>query len=229
MHEHSYYLDQLIQIAVDDGATHIATLHLDSFPIRIGWIEELATRLTDTCVIATVNGIDTACLVFCRDFYLRHRPTMLLSESVQVTPVFRNYIRTCKPNRHSGIGYGFAAFANNLSWYYLPLTKSYNDYGRIADDMIFHLGGTIRLQASTPLGADTTPSLLSRGLLCAVAVGRMLIPVNLRFRLRARFARWFDRLIDQPRNTIEKHYHDAVARELLQSPDAFLDQLRRQS
>lgn len=231
MHEHSYYLDQLIRIAVDDGATHVATLHLDSFPIRMGWIEELATRLTDTCVIATVDRISTACLVFGRDFYLRYRPTMLVSESVQTTPRCRNYFRTFKPIelQHSGIGYGFAAFANDLSWYYLPLTASYNDYGCIYDDMIFHLVGTMSIPASTTLGADTTPSLLSRGLIRAVAVSIMVLPWHLRQRLRWRFARWYDRMIDQPRNAIEKPYHDAVVRELLQAPDAFLDQLRRQS
>lgn len=235
MHEHSYYLDQLIQIAVDDGATHIVTLHLDSFPIRMGWIEELATRLTDTCVIATVKGINTACLVFGRDFYLQHKPTMLVSESVQTSPGFRNYIRTQKPTQHSGIGYGFAAFANKLSWYYLSLTAGDNDYGCIYNNMIFHLGHTIHLQASIAPGAHTTPSLMNRSLLCggaavgAAAIGRTLVPAELRRRLRKHFARWFDRILDQPRAPIGKRRNDAVMRELLKAPDAFLDKLRRQS
>lgn len=227
MQEHSYYLDRLIRIAVDDGATHVATLHLDSFPIRVGWIEELAARLTDTCVIATVDRINTACLVFGRDFYLSHSPTMLVSEPIQATPGFRNYIQMYNPVRHSGIGYGFAAFAKNLSWYYLPLTSNHNDYGRIYDDMIFHLAGTIRIRPNTPPGTDTTPSLLSRGFIRAAFVGSMFIPWYFRSRLRTRYARWVDHLIDQPNNALERPHHDTVMRDLLQAPDAFIDQLRR--
>ena len=228
MREHSYYLDRLIRIAVDDGATHVATLHLDSFPLRIGWIEGLAARLTDTCVIATVDRISTACLVFGRDFYLRYRPTMLVSESVKATPKYRNYIRTCNPDQHSGIGYGFAASTNDLSCHYLPLTASHNGYGRIYDDTIFHLAGTIRIQPNKPSGTDKAPSLLNRGLVRVVTVGRMLVPLDMQIRLRARFARWHDQMIEQPRKKIEKPHHDAVARELLQTPDAFLDRLRKQ-
>ncbi len=226
--EHSYYLDQLIQIAVDDGATHIATLHLDSFPIRKGWIEALAARLTDTCVFATVDRINTACLIFGREFYLRYRPTMLVSESVQATSEFRNYIRMWNHEQHSGIGYGFAAFSNNLSGYYLSLTASYNYYGRIYDDMIFHLRGAIRFSAGSALGAYTTPSVPSRALLCAAVVGRRLMPADLRRRLRVRFARWIDREIDQPMAASERRRYDAVASQLLGAPDAFLARLRRQ-
>jgi hypothetical protein len=229
MHEHSYYLDQLIQIAVEDGATHIATLHLDSFPIRIGWIEELASRLADTCVIATVEGINTACLTFGAEFYRRFRPSMLVSRSVQATLGFRNYIQTFKPIQHSGIGYGFTACANGLSWYYLSLTASCRDYGCIYDDMIFHLGGAVGLRANTTPGAETTPSLLSRGVLSAAAAGRVLLPAEVRGLLRARFARWCDRLIDRPRTAVDRRRHDVVARELLQAPDTFLEQLRRRS
>lgn len=34
--EHSYYLDHLAKIAIQKGATHVVTLHLDSFPVCLG-------------------------------------------------------------------------------------------------------------------------------------------------------------------------------------------------
>ena len=39
--EHGYYLDRLAEAAIQDGATHIVTLHLDSFPVCLGWIQTL--------------------------------------------------------------------------------------------------------------------------------------------------------------------------------------------
>jgi len=32
--EHAYYLDHLAKIAIQDGSTHVAAFHLDSFPVR---------------------------------------------------------------------------------------------------------------------------------------------------------------------------------------------------
>src|SRR5262245_41559932 len=48
--EHAYYLDRLVEAAISDGATHVVTLHVDSFPIRTGWVEELLQRVTGACV-----------------------------------------------------------------------------------------------------------------------------------------------------------------------------------
>lgn len=228
MDEHSYYLERLIEQAIDDGATHVAVLHLDSFPIRAGWIEELASRLTDRCAMVTIEQINTACLVFGRDFYLRHKPTMLISGPVEATPAFKEYVQAWQPEFHSGIGYGFAAFSNGLSCYYLPRTRRHPNYASIYGDLMFHLVGTVRLQSTPMLDGAATPTRVSRGLLRASPLYRLVTPSVLRRGLRVALAPWFDRLIDQPGRAIRRRRNVAVMHELLQSPDAFIDQLRRQ-
>src|SRR5262249_59656106 len=51
--EHAYYLEHLVRLAVEDGVSHVVTLHVDSFPVRTGWAEELAAKLSGSCVFAT--------------------------------------------------------------------------------------------------------------------------------------------------------------------------------
>lgn len=229
MHEHSYYLDRLIKKAIDDDATHIAVLHLDSFPIRARWIEELAGRLTTDCALATVEHINTACLVFRRDFYLSCKPTMLVPESVEATPAYKEYVQAWNPEHHSGIGYGFAAFSNGFSVYYLPRTGRHPNYASIYGDMFFHLVGTMRLQSKSPLDGTVNITRLSRGLLRSSPLYRLITPSRMRRHLRETFAPGFSRLIDQPGQAIRRRRNVAAMQELLQSPDAFIDDLRRQS
>lgn len=153
--EHSFYLEHLIRVAIEDGVSHVAILHVDSFPIRSGWAEELASRLSDSCVLAAIVRDEkhdrkplTACLFFHRDFYLKYHPTLLLSEAERSSPKYKQYCQEFEPVVESGIGYGFKAYSEGLSWYPLLKSNRGEDYGwsgGIYDDLIFHLGGAVWL------------------------------------------------------------------------------------
>jgi hypothetical protein len=150
--EHSFYLDRLVAAAVGDGATHVSTLHLDSFPIRSGWATELAAKLRGRCVLSGLLRDPrydckplTAFTLFTREFYLAHRPTFLLPPEVLDSPAYHRYAKACPHVADSGLGYGFKIFTENLSW--LPLDRSDGDadgsgFG-IFGDLLFHLGGAI--------------------------------------------------------------------------------------
>jgi hypothetical protein len=53
--EHSFYLDYLVRHAVEDGVSHVVTLHVDSFPVRSDWIEVLTGKLSDSCVLVAIQ------------------------------------------------------------------------------------------------------------------------------------------------------------------------------
>jgi len=135
--EHSYYLEHLIRAAVEDKASHIVTLHVDSFPIRTGWAEDLAALLSDTCALVTIEHVSTACLFFSREFYLKYDPHMMLTAEDRKSPLFSQYIKEHKPVQHSGTGYGFKAFSEGLSCCYL-IEDSYQKAGR---DSLFDARG----------------------------------------------------------------------------------------
>ena len=147
--EHAFYLDQLIRIALEDGVSHIAILHVDSFPIRSGWAKELAGKLSASCVLAAIMRDEdfdqkplTACLFFHRDFYLKYRPTFLLSDEELSSPAYRRYRQEFNHLPDSGVGYGFKLYTEGLSWH--PLSKSSEGrsvFGGVYGDLIFHLGG----------------------------------------------------------------------------------------
>lgn len=144
--EHCFYLEHLVKEAIEDGVSHIVTLHVDSFPIRSGWVEELANKLSNSCMLATVTfGAYTACLFFHRGFYLKHHPTFLLSETERFSEKYMQFLEEFEHILHSGIGYCFKAYSEGFTCYLLRRTnKSNTRYGffsNIYDDIIFHLGG----------------------------------------------------------------------------------------
>jgi hypothetical protein len=152
--EHASHLDHQIERALADGATHVAVLHVDSFPVRAGWAEELTGRLSPSCVLTAVmrhRAFDqkpsTICLSFAREFHLRYRPRLLVAAEERRLPGYREYRRAFELIEDSGSGYGFELFRRGLSWH--PMTdtsngESRNCIGAVYDDLVFHLGGAVR-------------------------------------------------------------------------------------
>jgi hypothetical protein len=231
--EHSFYLDQLVRFAVEDGATHIVSLHVDSFPIRVDWVEELASKLSNDCVLtAIMRGKQygqndckplAACLFFSSDFYLKYRPTFLLSESELASPEYRRYRQKWEHTVETGVGYGFKIFAAGLSWY--PLLKSnkvddYPEYGNVYGDLMFHLGEA----AWRPYfhGEPVPHPSNWRSNLKFVSLLRMTkdrIKPMLPVRSRKLFTTSVEKMIVTP-------MYEHIRQQLLDDPETYLDYLR---
>lgn len=159
--EHAHWLEHSISIALEDNVTHIAVMHVDSFPVRSDWFEELAGKLTDSCVLAAVlrnKKTDfrpsTECLFFHRDFYVKYHPTFLLSDAELASAEYKQFAKEYKHSQDAGIGYGFKVYEARLNWHALTLTsqgESKFALGGIYGDLVFHMGGASWVLESRPL------------------------------------------------------------------------------
>ena len=231
-YEHSFYLEQLIKFAIDDGASHVAILHVDSFPVRRGWARELAGKLSETCVVAGImrdKKVDqkpmTACMLFGRDFYLDYQPRLLLDEQELLSEEYKEYKQKYPHTGDSGVGYGFKVFSNGLSWY--PLYRSNkggvkDSFGSIYGDLIFHLQSAVQIENS--------PSIIFRGSLDPRSrlrrlVGRLtrkVLPRTIRKRLRSKIPeKALTSLADMEKNAFEQ-----ARKWLFKDPQSYLDYLR---
>lgn len=224
--EHAYYLERLIAEAIEDGATHVATLHVDSFPIRTGWASELGAVLSSGYAFAGIvrdEVVDpkpmTAGLFFSREFYLRYQPELRLSAAAMRSPAGRNYVRTLRNPMESGTGYGFLAFKEGLQWYRLLRTNVGEDhyyFGGIHGDLIFHLGSAASESRGFP-GMREHPwairirqkasLLLPRGIR---KVFKFLIPQRLLF----------------PESPAHRRAYSTVKEALIADPEGYLRYLR---
>ena len=67
--EHAHYLQCLVERALEDGCSHVVTLHVDSFPLQRGWAQTLAEKLNSEQPLAVISpGQYTACLLFVASF-----------------------------------------------------------------------------------------------------------------------------------------------------------------
>jgi hypothetical protein len=152
--EHSFYLEQLVNYAIEDGSSHIVVFHVDSFPISPGWFEKAYARLSESCVlVAIMNGENfdekphSSFMFFHRDFYLKYGPAFLLSGEEFSSRKYKEYCRKFNHILEGGVGYGFKIYSEGLSWYPLRRSNRGKDHsiiGSIYDDIIFHLGAAQR-------------------------------------------------------------------------------------
>jgi hypothetical protein len=160
--EHSFYLEQLIKQAIDDGVSHVAILHVDSFPVAPGWAKQLAAGLSEKCVLAAIvrdQKVDckplTACMLFHRDFYLKYHPRLLPTQEEFASPEYQRYQAAVPHDGDSGTGYGFKMFTEDLAW--TPLTRSNRAgehllFAGLYDDLIFHLGAAAFKDSTQSVG-----------------------------------------------------------------------------
>ncbi|UCG57845.1 MAG: hypothetical protein JSU70_23640 [Phycisphaerales bacterium] len=160
--EHSFYLEQLIKQAIDDGVSHVAILHVDSFPIAPGWARKLAAGLSETCVLAGIvrdQKADckplTACILFARDFYLKYNPRLLPTREEFASAEYQRYRAAVPHQGDCGTGYGLKMFTEKLTWSQLARSNRAGEHPLFAglyDDLIFHLGAAAFKDSTQSVG-----------------------------------------------------------------------------
>ena len=230
-YEHSWYLEQLIRTAIDDGVTHVAIFHVDSFPVRCGWDKELISHLSDRCVLAGVTRDTqtdrkplTAGLFFARDFYLGHQPRLLLAQEEFDSDDYKQFRRTCPHVTDSGFGYAFKMFTAGLTWHPLPRSNlgGHILFASIHGDLIFHLHATAFVERTKTVGFTVRPS--QRGGLIGVGarMARVLLPAGIKQKLRSRVSpKIRDRCAPLDRQAWEEE-----RRRLFDDPEGYLEYLR---
>ena len=169
-------------------------------------------------------------LFFHRDFYLKYYPTFLLSEAELADPEYQQYLRVHDPVPHSGIGYGFMAYSKGLSWYYLRdrSGRDLSAIGKVYDDMIFHLGGGIRLgeRQLAKAGILACPLYL-RLVNIGSAMWRSILPSDVRKFVRTLFSHSIYHLMDQPRShSVAKQIRN-VKRQMIEDGESYLNRFKK--
>jgi hypothetical protein len=153
--EHAHYLDQLVPVALSDGATHIATLDVDSFPIDPNWLARSQALLRDGAALVGVlrtEWNDVAAphpsyMFFAREFHERFHPTFALPDN----PRSEALLRAMGQRRlDTGAGYAMVLAEQRLPWAQLLRSNKVNDHplmGGVYGRMVFHFGAGTRGKA----------------------------------------------------------------------------------
>jgi hypothetical protein len=231
-YEHSFYLEQLIQTAIEDGMTHVAMLHVDSFPIRSGWAQELAGTLTDQCVLAGITRDPqrdhkplTAGIFYHRDFYLKYQPRLLLSQEAFDSKDYQRYCHTCPHVTDSGFGYAFKMFMEGRTWH--PLIRSNKGgnhmlFASIYGDMIFHLHATAFIERTKKAGFTGQTNDGSQLRKLGRTVARAVLPTLVRMKMRNSLP---ERIRD-PQDYLDRKAWEHERQCLFDDPETYLTYLR---
>ncbi len=159
--ENGYYLDRLVDLAIADGATHLCTLHVDSFPVQPGWVDHLLARTRDSVPVAAMlraeNG-DTmlpmpACLFSTREFVEAAQPRLTITPETEAHPEWPPFLERYGDEFDTGFGYAFALYRLGLGFAPLRRSNLRNDhylFAGVYDDVVFHLGAAARIDAGDP-------------------------------------------------------------------------------
>lgn len=233
--EHSHYLTQLVRMAIADGATHVATLHLDSFPVRTGWATELAQKLEESGdVLAGIllkenddKLLPSATFTFCpREFHATYGPIKRMTEQPQDEPQFKAYRSLRRDIQEAGDTYGYLLYVHQLPWYQMVRSNAVNDHYIIAgiyDDTIFHLGAAVRKDKRFP-GDSRHPLRPAHRKLLHRLAGALLTA-----RTRRAIPTWVHRLWDPQIHTLEdvnRRAFEEIKAKLLADPQAYITYLR---
>jgi len=150
--EHSFYLDKLINYAINSGqSTHICTLDCDSFPIKENWEQSLYKTITNESPVTAVSRVENgdtflphpSMTFFASDFYIENKFEFFPSKEKINEPSFQNFLFTTKQKIDSGIGLAYLLYSKNIKWTPLLRSNKHNDHFLLAGiygDLIFHLG-----------------------------------------------------------------------------------------
>jgi hypothetical protein len=230
--ENSYYLTLLTDRAFADGATHVAHLHVDSFPIRDGWAGELAASLGPEQVLAGVAATEVGerdrprsfGLFVPREFCEQWGPVPSVTDMPADHADYREYRRRFV-GLDSGDPYGYVLWTRALGWRRLERSNAREDHyllGGVYGDTFFHLGAAARTVRRFPPNHPTDEQVARRRLVRRT--GRALLPRGLRTYVPS----WVRRLWnpDGSDPAANDRAFAAVRDRLLSDPEGYISYLR---
>ena len=152
-HEHAYFLDAMVKVALADGASHLVTLDLDSFPIRDDWVEVLQAAAPPesglTAILRVENGDSVlphpSCTFARREFFERYEPSF--SPKWDGTKKFRRFLRSHRQRPDTGVRLGYILWRHRLPWGTMVRTNELEVHYLMAGiygEVVFHLGASSR-------------------------------------------------------------------------------------
>jgi len=220
-HELTYYAEQLIKEAIDDGVTHIAIMHPDSFPIKVGWESILAKILSNSTVMVSKFPEMSVCVFFHKSFYLKFSPTLISTKNERGSLLYKRFLKNIGATDllEPGMGYAYEIYKQKLKWKSLSRSNKGEDhyfFGSIFEDLIFHLGA-----ASHGNRAFYNYKENRRFLGLKKIVGIIFNPV-IKEKIKTSKMQTFLR----PEIKIHQNYYSMVKEKLYADPDGYIEFLR---